>query len=118
MAVDGKKHTYEYNCNVVIVGVREEENKYYTFFLSCILSLSHHPCVSVCRVDNKMSTASMATSLGYSKVFILDKYFSELQKFWETEKRLQGTTKRKLFIFERNHSCNSVYLASTGWKTH
>ena len=37
-----------------------------------------------------MSTASMATSLGLSKVFILDKYFSELQKFWETEKRLQG----------------------------
>jgi len=31
----------------------------------------------------------MAT-IGFSKVFILDKYFSELQKFWETEKKLQG----------------------------
>uniref|UniRef100_A0A0K2TNA5 Unconventional myosinIXblike [Megachile rotundata] n=2 Tax=Lepeophtheirus salmonis TaxID=72036 RepID=A0A0K2TNA5_LEPSM len=27
-----------------------------------------------------------------SKVFILDKYFSELQKFWDTEKRLQDAT--------------------------
>ena len=27
---------------------------------------------------------------GMSKVYILDKYFHELQKFWETEKRLQG----------------------------
>jgi len=33
--------------------------------------------------------AGMAT-LGLSKVFILDKYFTELQKFWETEKKLQG----------------------------
>lgn len=33
----------------------------------------------------------MAT-LGLSKVFILDKYFTELQKFWETEKKLQGIT--------------------------
>lgn len=32
---------------------------------------------------------TMAT-LGLSKVFILDKYFTELQKFWETEKKLQG----------------------------
>lgn len=31
----------------------------------------------------------MAT-LGLSKVFILDKYFTELQKFWDTEKKLQG----------------------------
>ncbi|CAH1961921.1 unnamed protein product [Acanthoscelides obtectus] len=31
----------------------------------------------------------MAT-LGLSKVFILDKYFTELQKFWETEKKLQA----------------------------
>lgn len=28
-----------------------------------------------------------------SKVFILDKYFKELQKFWETEKKLQGSEK-------------------------
>lgn len=28
----------------------------------------------------------MATAVGLSKVFILDKYFSELQKFWDTER--------------------------------
>lgn len=32
----------------------------------------------------------MAANIGLSKVFILDKYFKELQKFWETEKKLQG----------------------------
>lgn len=43
----------------------------------------------------------MAT-LGLSKVFILDKYFTELQKFWETEKKLQGIedcSRRRLFFF-------------------
>ena len=39
----------------------------------------------------------MATTLGLSKVFILDKYFSELQKFWETEKRLQGMEEKSYF---------------------
>lgn len=33
----------------------------------------------------------MAT-LGLSKVFILDKYFTELQKYWETEKKLQDAS--------------------------
>ncbi|CAL8122354.1 unnamed protein product [Orchesella dallaii] len=33
----------------------------------------------------------MAT-IGFSKVFILDKYFTELQKFWETEKKLQDAS--------------------------
>ena len=42
----------------------------------------------------------MAT-LGLSKVFILDKYFTELQKFWETEKKLQGTKLR---------SCDNIFL--------
>lgn len=37
----------------------------------------------------------MAT-LGLSKVFILDKYFTELQKFWETEKKLQGKWKLQM----------------------
>jgi hypothetical protein len=32
----------------------------------------------------------MASNIGLSKVFILDKYFKELQKFWQTEKMLQG----------------------------
>ena len=31
-----------------------------------------------------------ASTMGTNKVFILDKYFNELQKFWDTEKRLQG----------------------------
>ena len=41
-------------------------------------------------IREKMSSATMsaaAGTLGLSKVFILEKYFSELQKFWETEKR-------------------------------
>lgn len=39
----------------------------------------------------------MAT-LGLSKVFILDKYFTELQKFWETEKKLQGKSVIRLYV--------------------
>ncbi|XP_050538527.1 unconventional myosin-IXb isoform X2 [Daktulosphaira vitifoliae] len=34
----------------------------------------------------------MMTSVGHSKVFILDKYFTELQKFWETEIKLQDAS--------------------------
>lgn len=46
-----------------------------------------------------IEAAGMAT-LGLSKVFILDKYFTELQKFWETEKKLQGESviTRLLFL--------------------
>ncbi|XP_049548235.1 putative uncharacterized protein DDB_G0286901 [Anopheles darlingi] len=45
------------------------------------------PAVSVdCVAPSKMAT------LGLSKVFILDKYFTELQKFWETEKKLQDAS--------------------------
>jgi len=43
----------------------------------------------------------MAT-LGLSKVFILDKYFTELQKFWETEKKLQG--KAYTYYFPRDNA--------------
>lgn len=32
----------------------------------------------------------MATAPGLSKVFIIDKYFTELQKYWETEKKMKG----------------------------
>ncbi|XP_037894326.1 unconventional myosin-IXb isoform X5 [Glossina fuscipes] len=39
----------------------------------------------------------MAT-LGLSKVFILDKYFTELQKFWETEKKLQVSSSAHNFL--------------------
>lgn len=35
-------------------------------------------------------SATINPQLGMSKVYILDKYFNELQKFWDTEKRLQG----------------------------
>lgn len=38
----------------------------------------------------KESCQCKMATLGLSKVFILDKYFTELQKFWETEKKLQG----------------------------
>ena len=41
--------------------------------------------------------------MGTSKVYILDKYFNELQKFWDTEKRLQGNS----------HGNNSVKLRNT-----
>ena len=43
-------------------------------------------------MNNPPSTVASvtATTGGMSKVFMLDKYFSELQKFWATEKRLQG----------------------------
>lgn len=34
----------------------------------------------------------MAT-VGLSKVFILDKYFTELQRYWETEKKLTETNR-------------------------
>lgn len=43
----------------------------------------------------------MAT-LGLSKVFILDKYFTELQKYWETEKKLQGKREWKLIEFQKS----------------
>ena len=36
---------------------------------------------------------------GMSKVFILDKYFNELQKFWDTEKRLKGKQSQIFFKF-------------------
>lgn len=38
------------------------------------------------------STNMNPSVVGMSKVFMLDKYFSELQKFWDTEKRLQDAT--------------------------
>ena len=39
-----------------------------------------------------MNPASTVAGGGMSKVFMLDKYFTELQKFWATEKRLQGNS--------------------------
>lgn len=39
----------------------------------------------------------MASTVGLSKVFILDKYFTELQKYWESEKKLKGKIKRKYY---------------------
>lgn len=48
----------------------------------------------------------MAT-LGLSKVFILDKYFTELQKFWETEKKLQGEYARA--------ATKRVFPKGAGW---
>ena len=44
------------------------------------------------------STNMNPSVVGMSKVFMLDKYFSELQKFWDTEKRLQGKHRQKQCI--------------------
>lgn len=52
----------------------------------------------------------MAT-LGLSKVFILDKYFTELQKFWETEKKLQGEGQD--FKFEKQLNVTRLHLMKT-----
>ena len=53
-----------------------------------------------------MSTTALTTpQLGMSKVYILDKYFNELQKFWDTEKkRLQG----KKYIFLNRSTLSNV----------
>ena len=46
----------------------------------------------------------MTSAMGTNKVFILDKYFNELQEFWDTEKRLHG----KLVTQLRVH-CTAVW---------
>ncbi|XP_077491338.1 unconventional myosin-IXb-like dachs isoform X2 [Amblyomma americanum] len=53
----------------------------------------------------------MAT-LGLSKVFILDKYFAELQKFWETERKLQeaATSRRTATASNASSSNEAVHL--------
>lgn len=44
-----------------------------------------------------------------SKVFILDKYFKELQKFWETEKKLQGKVRNiKFSTFKWNFNTKFI----------
>lgn len=59
-------------------------------------------------------TCTMAT-LGLSKVFILDKYFTELQKFWETEKKLQGAFIYKLSrSFEKSAGLTLCFTARSG----
>ena len=54
----------------------------------------------------RMASSSGASSI--SKVFILDKYFNELQKFWDTEKRLQGNFKDSTFINHKPHTVTPV----------
>lgn len=56
----------------------------------------------------------MAT-IGFSKVFILDKYFTELQKFWETEKKLQGMQIQGKYYTIRNKilSCKKCFSYKT-----
>ncbi len=41
-----------------------------------------------------------SATLGISKVYILDKYFTELQKFWDTEKRLQGRQINNILLLD------------------
>lgn len=43
--------------------------------------------------------AGVMASVGHSKVFILDKYFTELQKFWETEIKLQGIYVVQIYVY-------------------
>ena len=40
--------------------------------------------------DEETGQSGKMATIGLSKVFILDKYFTELQKFWETERKVQG----------------------------
>ncbi|XP_076338486.1 unconventional myosin-Va-like isoform X2 [Tachypleus tridentatus] len=49
------------------------------------------------------------STLGLSKVFILDKYFNELQKFWETERKLQDacSSNEALYLQQRLRSLSS-----------
>ena len=57
----------------------------------------------------------MAT-IGFSKVFILDKYFTELQKFWETEKKLQGMQvqgNQSPFIFSQPFETKPFHKGAT-----
>lgn len=56
-----------------------------------------------------INVETMAT-LGLSKVFILDKYFTELQKFWETEKKLQGKLLHALIQFEFGNIFSLCFL--------
>ena len=58
----------------------------------------------------QVQTSSNTQQIGMSKVFILDKYFNELQKFWDTEKRLKG--KQVLFFtncFRELHKYVGMY---------
>lgn len=58
------------------------------------------------------SAAPAMATLGLSKVFILDKYFTELQKFWETEKKLQGERPRPARAAPRPARCDHCYSLS------
>jgi len=59
-----------------------------------------------------IETAGMAT-LGLSKVFILDKYFTELQKFWETEKKLQGESVITRILYLKRFSSLIIFLINS-----
>ena len=54
----------------------------------------------------------MAT-IGLSKVFILDKYFTELQKFWETERKVQGINSER-FVYSNPYLNTVTFELSTG----
>ena len=66
----------------------------------------------------------MAT-IGLSKVFILDKYFTELQKFWETERKVQGILKKTglrvsfvfcfLFVFLVSGHSMTIFAVATSY---
>ncbi|XP_065342455.1 unconventional myosin-IXb isoform X1 [Cloeon dipterum] len=59
----------------------------------------------------------MAT-LGLSKVFILDKYFTELQKFWETEKKLQDANSNEAVHLQQRLRSLSSELVTLRSRLH
>ena len=62
--------------------------------------------------DDEEREDKMAT-IGLSKVFILDKYFTELQKFWETERKVQGILNRILFTRRNRFPWGQRHLTRT-----
>lgn len=56
---------------------------------------------------------AVMASVGHSKVFILDKYFTELQKFWETEIKLQGNASRIRVMIGRTYDWYHVHCTSS-----
>ena len=84
-----------------------------------------YPCESV-TTNSALQTPQVQTSsntqqIGMSKVFILDKYFNELQKFWDTEKRLKGKQIKNIFITWKYQLCRyilGVLRHTTAWDQH
>ena len=64
--------------------MNKQQTWIYTLFLKNHIQLPQQ------QVQTSSNSQQVGHQVGMSKVFILDKYFNELQKFWDTEKRLKG----------------------------